>query len=202
MQIIPSSYTLSLVNKNLLIGVVLLLVLGVGGYFFMNKKPAAIVTSVPTSLKDLLAANLPQKCTFPEGTVYISGGKFRGDFSSDVSGKAVVSHMISDSKTSYIWTDGEKQGFKMTITDEAKSQAESQTEVDKNGVDVNAKLDYKCSTWLPDASLFNTPAGVEFTDFSALTAPAAAGSNSVQCAACASLTGDDKTQCLAVLNCK
>lgn len=204
MQNILNSYTLSLVNKNVLIGVVLLLVLGVGGYFFLNKKtsvstPAQTQTSGPTSLKDLLAANLPQKCTFPEGTVYISGGKFRGDFSSDVSGKAVVSHMISDSKTSYIWTDDQKQGFKMTISDEVK--AEGQTEVDKNGVDVNAKLDYKCSTWLPDSSLFNTPSGVEFTDFSALIAPADSGSNSVQCAACASLTGDDKTQCLAVLNC-
>ena len=202
MQIIYGLYTIDLVNKNIVIGVVVLLVLGAGGYLFMNKKSPTsntqTQTSGPTSLKDLLDANLPQKCTYPEGTVYISGGKFRGDFTSDVSGKAVTSHMISDSTTSYIWTDDQKQGFKMTIDADAK--AEAQTETDNSGVDVNEKLDYKCGAWLPDASLFNTPSGIEFTDFSALTAPT--GSGSVQCAACASLTGDDKTQCLAVLNCK
>jgi len=182
------------VNKNIAIGVVALLLLGVGGYFFMNKKSSApTFVSAPTSLKDLLAANLPQKCTFPEGTVYISGGKFRGDF-------APNSHMISDSKTSYIWTDDQKQGFKMTI--DASTEADVQTEAPDGAVDVNEKLDYKCSTWLPDASVFALPSGVDFTDFSALTTPSASGGNSVQCTACASLTGDDKTQCLAVLNCK
>ncbi len=129
----------------------------------MNKKtPAPAQTSGPTSLKDLIAANIPQKCTFPEGTVYISGGKFRGDFVPN-------SHMISDSKTSYIWTDDQKQGFKMTVDADAKTEA--QTEAAKEAVDVNAKLDYKCGAWLPDASMFNTPAGIEFTDFSNLTIP-------------------------------
>ncbi|KKT77471.1 MAG: hypothetical protein UW73_C0019G0006 [Microgenomates group bacterium GW2011_GWB1_44_8] len=196
LQSICNLYTIALVNKNLLIGVGVLLLLGVGGYLFMNKKSSPATqtqTSGPTSLKDLIVANIPQKCTFPEGTVYISGGKFRGDF-------APNSHMISDSKTSYVWTDDQKQGFKMTIDADAK--AEAQAESDNGGVDVNEKLDYKCGAWLPDASMFNLPSGVDFTDFSALTAPAASGSTSVQCAVCASLTGDDKTQCLAVLNCK
>ena len=131
------------------------------------------------SLKDLLASGVAQKCTYTttmdtgstEGTTYISGGKIRGDFSTTVSGKTTQSHMISDSKTSYVWTEGEKTGFKTTISEADTSEANSNDTPSNysgstTGADLSQKADYKCAAWVVDGSVFTPPATVKFTDLS------------------------------------
>lgn len=170
----------------------------------------------PKSLKDLLSAGIAQKCTFSttdesgtsEGVTYVSGGKVRADFSSTVEGKVVKSHMISDGKTNYIWTDGEKTGFKMTVEQTSTTESDvpsSSTDTSVSSqVDLNEKADYKCSAWIADDSLFTPPSDVEFQDFSDIFKPqpsTSAGSGTSQCAYCSSLSGEDKTQCLTALNC-
>jgi hypothetical protein len=205
-------------KKSLIVVIVaIVLALGVGGYFVLGRKASQGTGSSsdsPKSLKDLLSSGVAQKCTFSnkedsnssEGTTYVSGGKVRGDFTTVTSNKTVKSHMISDGTTSYIWTDGEKTGFKMTVT---KSDDETETSpVDKTSeesVDLNQKADYKCSAWVVDGSFFTPPSDVKFTDFSQMLNPTPAsgakGGSSQQCAYCANLSGDDKTQCLKALNC-
>src|SRR3989338_9735133 len=91
-------------NKSLVIIGVILLILAVGGAFVvMNKKTSPAGTSLipqtqtgsqesgmKATLKDLLAKNIPQKCTFSDknddydmsGTMYIAGSRSRGDFNS------------------------------------------------------------------------------------------------------------------------
>lgn len=211
-------------NKKVLVAVVLLL-LAVGGYFgytkFMGGKVPGVpgTSSGPKSLKDLLSAGVAQKCTFSstsesgssEGTTYISGGKVRGDFTTVASGKTMVSHMISDGKTSYIWTDGEKNGFKMTVSDQptatgAKTDYTGGSSTN-SAADLNQQADYKCSGWVTDGSYFTPPTTVTFTDFSQMyaptsNAPSQGSGSSSQCSYCNSLTGDDKTQCLTALKCK
>ncbi len=210
-----------MMKNKAVIAVVVILLLGVGGYFYFNKsrnvETAGGISSGVKSLKELLASGVPQKCTFAsddesgktEGTSYIAGGKVRADFTSTINAKTTVSHMISDNKTSYIWTDGDKTGFKMTITETDTNATDSpvtgETASQGNEADLDQKSDYKCSVWVPDNSMFTPPADVKFTDFSEMfkPSPATSGSgSSQQCSICDSLKGDDKTSCLSALNCK
>jgi len=173
-------------SKGLIIAVVVILLLA-GGYFLMNKKgPATSPTTSDTSttetssgsksLKDLLSAGIAQKCTYSttsegtttEGTSYIAGGKMRGDFTNTTSGKTTVSHMISDGKTSWIWTEGETTGFKMTVEEPTAGETPSSQTTVEGGVGWDDKFDYKCSAWVTDGTFFTPPSNVKFTDFSEL----------------------------------
>ncbi len=212
--------------KNKAVLIIVLLLLGVGAYFgytkFLGGKLPGSSGSMMEeggmkSLKDLLSSGVAQKCTYStadesgnsEGVTYVSGGKVRGDFTTVASGKTMTSHMISDGKTSYVWSDGEKNGFKMTVTEEATGDVEtdySDTSTSSQA-DLNQQADYKCSGWVVDGSVFTPPTTVTFTDFSQMYAPASAApaqggsGDSSQCSYCNALTGDDKTQCLTALKC-
>jgi len=136
-----------------------------------NATPAANSSAAPQSLKDLLAFGGSQKCTFSDsgssGTFYVSGGKARGDFSSTVAGKTEMTHMIMDGQISYVWVDGQKQGFKMSASDMASAQSSAPAAAPK-AVDANKKMDYSCSPWAADSTMFALPAGVQFMDMSAM----------------------------------
>lgn len=213
-------------NKKVLyavIAVIVLLLVG-GAVFVMStkNKPATTPSTTtgtvtnkvqeptkagPKSLKDLLTAGVPQKCTFKdvsdqvnmEGTSYIAGGKMRGDFSTTVEGKTSTGHSIFDGKTSYVWMDGTSTGFKMEVDPSVTSTPESSTQ---QGLDLNKTLDYSCGVWIVDQSLFNPPEDVTFTSFAVPnTSGSPTGGNQNLCASCDSLTGDQKTQCLTALKC-
>lgn len=128
---------------------------------------AATPATKASSLKDLLALGTSQKCTYSDngsqGTFYVSGGKSRGDFTSTVAGKSTGGHMIADGKTSYVWMDGEKQGFKMSLDASAQQQANAPAS-QSQGVDVNKQMDYSCQAWSADNSMFTMPSGIEFVD--------------------------------------
>ncbi len=220
-----------IVNKNLIyiaVAVIVLLLIGVGGFFLMNRNsastpnqqvvtnPQKTVTPAPTqnapvmkTLKDLLLANIAQKCTFQDssgsanisGSSYIAGGKVRSDFTSNSAGTAVSGHMIVDGKTSYVWMDGQTTGFKMSF-DPAST---SSTTNSQQGVDANKAMNYNCSPWSVDSSLFTPPAAVKFTDFGTVAVPPKTGTSSPsagsQCSACDSLTGQAQTQCRTALKC-
>lgn len=126
------------------------------------------------SMKDLLISGKSQKCTFTQtasgsqssGTVYIADGKIRGDFESAASaagGTNMQSHMITDGNTSYVWTSGMSQGFKMSTVQSAPSGS-----AQKQAVDYNQALDYACAPWNPDQSMFMLPQGITFTDMNAM----------------------------------
>jgi len=139
-----------------------------------NTAPANSVQHTDTSLKALLASGTSQKCSYSdsgsEGVFYLSGGKSRGDFTTTVSGKTTASHMISDGKTSYIWMDGQPQGYKMSLEVNASTnqQANSTAASAQQGVDVNKTMNYDCQAWSADNSMFNLPSGIEFVDFAAM----------------------------------
>lgn len=215
-------------SKKIIIAIVVIILFLLGGAAFVmsmkKKSPVAPATTSitqtttnkvedstatgPKSLKDLLAAGVPQKCTFKDlsnsvdmqGTSYISGGKVRGDFSTTVEGKTTSGHSIFDGKTSYVWMDGTSTGFKMEIDPSLTTAPESNNQ---QGLDLNKSIDYSCSPWLTDQSLFNPPEDVTFTSFSVPTTSAGGptGGNSSLCASCNSLTGEQKTQCLTALKC-
>lgn len=214
-------------KKMILIIAAVLFLLGGLYYFFIYSKgagplgPGQAGNGGPKSLKDLLTSGVAQKCEFSttddsgtsEGVTYISGGKMRGDFSSTYSGKKTLSHMIVDGKTNYIWTDGEKTGFKTTIEDDDSSDIPATDpatgQFSTQGADLDQKADYKCSAWVVDGSYFTPPSNVTFSDLSEMfkapsgenPVPGAGGGASGQCSVCDSLDGEDKTSCLSALGC-
>lgn len=200
-------------NKKVILIVVVLILFLIGGYFFLTKKPALVVApgttqepdTSPSSLKELISKGIAQSCTYSNevssGTVYVSGEKVRGDFNTTIDGKITKSHMIVEGNTSYLWSDGQASGIKMTFDASATPSAEGATT--PVGFDAGANMNYKCGAWIVDSSVFTLPTDVKFMTFET-TAPGAspvAGSNPSQCSYCDSLTGDSKTQCLTSLKC-
>jgi hypothetical protein len=167
--------------------------------------------SSPKSIKDLLTAGISQKCTYSyfegkvssEGTTYVSGGKVRGDFRTTVDNKSTTGHTIYDGKTSYVWMDGERDGFKMEIDLEDMETGESATTNQQQTVDLNKSLDYDCSLWSAQESVFDPPSDVTFSGFTIPSTNQDNPSDNSQdyCDSCNSLSGDQKAQCLSALNC-
>lgn len=172
------------------------------------------------TLKDLFAMTTSQTCTFTNtdgdsatGTVYVSGGKVRSDFSTSASEEAgQAMHMIVKDQTSYLWGDAlQGKGIKMAFAsmessaDTAKSSSQKST-----SLNTNQAVKYSCKPWVVDASVFELPAGVEFSDFGAAMQQqiqsaqqgASMSGVSAQCAQCAALSGDAQAQCKAALQCK
>ena len=199
-------------NKKAIIIAVVLVLLLVGGYFIMkgrSKTPLTTGTSQeessPASLKDLISKGIAQSCTYnnegSNGKFYVSGDKVRGDFETTVDGNVTKSHMIIDGNTSYIWSDGEKSGIKMTF-DASATPSGSTTTSPGGSFDTAANMNYKCSVWVVDSSVFTLPVGVQFMSFGTPSGVSpGTGSSSSQCSYCESLTGDSKAQCLSALKC-
>lgn len=214
--------------KKIILGVIVLLVLLVGGVLLNRAKPTSEVadstaaatlaetqtspTTQNTSLKNLLAMNKSQKCTFDteysSGTTYISSGKMRGDFSAKAGGQTQITHMIADGQTSYMWMEGQTTGYQMNFS--AMQGNTTKGEVNNTGqvnVDPSQSMNYNCSNWPTDASVFALPKNIQFTDMSAMMdtyqtpptiAPIPGNDNMDQMtAACNKLPEPAKTQCLA-----
>ncbi len=200
------------------VGVIVLLLIGAGAYLVMSKsstpatplqtvntqnEPAQSAQNAPAlkSLKDLLTAGVAQKCTYQDtstaanvsGTTYISAGKVRSDFTSVTSNITISGHMVADGKTSYVWMDGQTTGFKMAFDQASTASAGSA----QQGVDANKAMNYSCSAWVVDNTLFTPPTSVKFTDLGALTVPSADS----QCSTCNALSGEAQTQCKTALKC-
>lgn len=166
---------------------------------------SAAETSIETgSIKSLIAAGENQQCTFKsneqdaetDGTMYLSGGKMRGDFAIDANGTKTSSHMIYDGTTGYVWMDGQVMGFKMSL------DANSQTTDKSQSIDPNKNYEFNCGRWSVDNSKFEIPAGIQFSEMPALPSGSAGASGSadtkaVQQAVCNNLPEPAKAQCLA-----
>ena len=185
-------------TTRIIIAVVVILILIVGLYFVFGKKSSnplqsvqksvqnkvAQMTNQKMSLSDFFSLAGSKKCTFSDktnnssGTVYIGNGEMRGDFQSTDNGKATASHMINDGKYVYMWTDGQKSGYKMS-TDIVKKEAaqvtlspdnsgSSETQPSSGPVNMNQQADYSCGGWSVDTSMFTLPQGITFTDYSSM----------------------------------
>jgi len=219
-------------KKLIIIVLAILILLGGFVYLFTSKKnpevkaptvstqtsevsPIPAATTQNKSLKELMAAGVTQKCTFTKNencnsntvTVYIDNGKIRGDIDSVTADKTVNSHMIVQGTTTYFWMEGQKTGFKIALN--TNPQATGQPQAQNTGVNPDEKVDYNCTSWSADQSMFTLPTDVIFSDFGkkvipSLTVPKAGSKTpdtTDKCAACNYLTGDAKAQCLTALNC-
>ncbi len=178
-------------NTPLIIGIIVILLLGVAGYFFMQNRDATSMIgsnekkmvsneqSGMMTLKELMALGKSQMCTFSysgpngttEGTSYIANNNVRTDFKgTDPNGKSYEGGMIMDGSYAYSWTTETKQGIKMPITETMEQEidkAQQQKDIyNPQYVDADAKTDYKCSNWNTDSSKFTPPSDITFMDMS------------------------------------
>lgn len=212
-------------NKGILIAIAVIVLIGGAIGFTMMNKPKTATPETPTntetsngtmevkSLRDLWTLGNNQTCTFSDtttgnnGVVYVSSGSMRGDFTSMVNGTSTDSHMIVAGDAMHMWVDGQPSGFKSSLTQ--LENLGSNPSAPKT-VDLDQQVDYDCNSWSVDASKFAVPSDIEFMDMSAMmeSMPPTMMDNgtnttptSDQCAACDSLSGTYKTQCLQALNC-
>lgn len=201
--------------------VIFLIALGLGGFFLMSKKTVTpetkkVITKQTTpkkpvpemkSIKDLLVSGAPQQCSYTDatttanisGTSYIAAGKIRGDFTTTTDKTTTTGHMIIDGKTSYLWMDGQTTGFKMSFDPTSVATPSAK---ESQGIDPNKAMNFTCSGWTVDSSVFVPPATIKFTDAAALMAPKAGTTTPVnQCVTCAALSGEAADQCKAALKC-
>lgn len=162
-------------NTNALIGLVALIaVVGGGVWFFSNKNTEPMsddsqeMTSGAGTFAELMAHTGSWKCDVTTsqaqapstGTAYISDGKVRADFTSEVNGSSVTSHMISADGYVYTWSDAYPQGMKMMIPEGETTANDSAP----TGIPADENVDYSCSLWLADAGMFTPPASVSFME--------------------------------------
>ena len=191
------------------------------GFIFMNRlnktAPAVVTQTSPTpaaqttvavahkaetvqgTMKSLITAGKSEVCTYTNGindttvngTMYVSGGKMRGDFTAVNVGKneKVNSHMIvTDAQTAYAWTDLTNRGMKISLTTTTATSAAANS----GSPDLNKQVQFSCQAWTPDSSLFVTPSNVTFYSIDTSTA----------CAACANLSDQAKEVCKTQLHCQ
>jgi hypothetical protein len=209
--------------------IVVILLLG-GGYFLSKSKNTtpstsntATASATPEAsggqtMAQLLTMGGNKKCTFEvngsgggstKGTLYISDANVKGDIVMTTStGKIQTNHIIRVGDQNYIWGDTFPGGIKMklSINDLTNNAQASQT------FNPNTKANFNCVTWNVDQSAFFPPTNIKFIDVGSMmgTTPTGASNgesrttqpNNYQCAACAALTGDNKTSCMTIYHCQ
>jgi len=206
------------------LGVVAVIV--IAGAFLMNRQNVPLTTNnssensvildetveqaqAPQSLRDLMDLSANQMCTFSDeagnsGTVYIGGGKMRGDFVSTMNDQAPGTHMVLNNSNIYTWFDGGEEGFKVSLAEIEKLS--NFGEDDQKSVNLDEPKNFDCSPWTVDNSMFNLP-DIEFRDLGSLTAPgttengATGDMKAIQCGACNSLPAENQEQCRQILGC-
>jgi len=231
-------------RNQLIVVIIIVFILLVGGGLFLSKHSMSPSQAGQTansatqqsgtqkkSLFDFFSMAGSQKCTFSDqtsnssGTVYISSGKMRGDFQSADNGKTNSSHMINDGQYVYFWSDGQNNGYKMSLTTIKQQESQVTTSPQSNsseqtpsqGVNMKQQSNYSCGPWSEDASMFTVPTNVTFTDYSSMMQGAGTGAaaqsgaapqgmtsqqKQQECAACNQVpAGSMRNQCLAQLHC-
>lgn len=172
-------------NKNILIGVVVVVLVAVGAFFMVgrtspelsnNMQPAGETTNtVPNpsgktagTLATLLAMGTVKcdvliKNAEMNGTaiVYVAGGKMRNEITANGPQGEMHMTMINDTKNIYTWGDALPQGIKMPVTNATTPSSEGRID---QGLPTDTPVEYSCAPWSEDASKFVPPSSVSFME--------------------------------------
>ncbi len=179
--------------KNILIVIVILALLGVGGYFYLTSRgmmPKAPIGSgnktgggVFTSIKDALSKSLSLKCVYKdekgiETTTYIKGGAVRIIMQAG-SDPNQPNNIIMKDKKMYMWSDTSKTGFVYTLEEpkdvtpfptvkEEKPEDKTGGNQEESVLETIEKYKDACKSEVVADSMFAVPTDVNFQDMSAL----------------------------------
>lgn len=184
--------------------VLLVVLLAIGGYFYMTNKKTDTPQSSMTQVKEAtewaaaIASGKPTLCTMTKGeekTEYlILGKKMKATMATMVESTKMTSYMVNDEKYLYMWEDGKNMGTKMAIPteEEAKKMEEQVKEYTNNTPetpDFNSESGFdslendgytiNCDKSAATDADFVPPQSVKFNDLSEMTkaipSPNAAG---------------------------
>jgi len=134
-------------------------------------------TTLATSLKDLLTGGKEEKCTWTaedssnsNGTLYVSGKKFKQEINITDSKTNTVNQLysLSDGTSIYSWGSvmGTK-GFKISLTEMETLATNAATGTpSQTTVDLNKQYRYQCQPWTASDNDFVLPTNITFTDVS------------------------------------
>lgn len=165
-----------------MIGLVVgVLVLGGGVWYLAKQAPAPTAgneaavgqnAGMPStgsgSIASLMAMGGDYECTVSitaaqtptTGTIDLSGGKMYGAFTTSVSGTTVHAYMVNDGTYVYSWSDVAPQGVRVPVSSTPNGEEQAQA-----GFDPNTAVDYSCTAWTPDPSVFVPPASMTFVTY-------------------------------------
>jgi hypothetical protein len=136
--------------------------------------------------------------------VYVSGKKMHAQFTTSVAGQSMTTNVINTGSENFIWGKSAMGDMAMKFAvdpEQADAQSAQQFNLDQ---DVN----YKCSPWRFDETMFEPPADIKFSDMSAMMKQAMPSSVDMesfanqQCVACAQIgDGNAKQECLLKFQC-
>lgn len=212
------------------IGIAIIAVIGLGVYLFSNSKKNSgnqeiVDTTKPMQLTELLMIQGAHKCTFSntndisesQGIWYVSDGKGRGDFETNIMEtssvpKTIKSHMIVVDGFTYLWTDGMQQGTKVSLKDTPQDISENTVSSEVAENEFNNTYEFSCESWKIDTSVFILPTDIHFVDIQGMmdksvdsmnVSKGNIGTESLkekQCALCEQ-AGSGREQCLQALGC-
>ena len=169
--------------KTILIVILVVVLIGLGAYFWKNSNQTPIVppieggtaTAIPGagtaasaggifsgSLAELAARGGSYICTFNHqsalansaGTIYVSGPRIRGDFLSQLKTMSIESHMIEKDGYAYTWSPITPSGLKMKVRVGA---APGVGAIPSQYADANQAYSFHCDKWATDEAKFATP---------------------------------------------
>ena len=208
-------------KKKIIIIIALVIVLILAFLFIKKPAPTTSITqtgnpetatgsgveSVKSTLLDLAKSGKSAQCTFAvsgsegssSGTTYVSGSKsFTTIKVVSNNGIEIEANSIMDGGWLYSWRVGTTNGTKINI-DDIKSQTNPSSSIEANAA--NTSVDYKCSPWTVDNSVFTIPSDVQFTDLTQTLKQLPTG-DSKFCALCEKAGSADKVAaCKKSLNC-
>lgn len=173
-----------------------------------------------TSLAALMGLGQSVECSYQKtdedgtqsGTIYLAGGKMRGDLQITSSDGTYPMKMINDGSYQYLWGGplGETQGMKMANT----AGRSGRSPHGQHGPDMEEPMDYQCKPWAVDASLLQVPQDVQFMEMGQMMpagmAEAMSGSGAphggmdmkaVHCAACDQAPAEEQAECRQMFGC-
>lgn len=222
-------------NKKLglLVVLVVLLVVVAGALFVMGKRNAP--ATVPTentqepvvqapkgtgTLLTLAALQGDYQCAFsyttPEGMSmsgmsYLSGGKMRGTYDMQQPDGNFAMNVIRDSEFTYTWGEGPQGAMAVKFKNDAMPSATGSENATGTSPQASfeQEVEYECTAWGVDASVFTPPADVTFMDLSTMMTEGiriedegtSFTGDADQCASCESLPAEAQQACLEALSC-
>jgi hypothetical protein len=153
-----------------------------GAYLYSQKSPEkpeqtaataeennAEKSSVAGTLKEIINSGQTQQCNFShentEGVAYISGSKMRTDMNiTDENGKKSTIYVIRNGDENYIWGSEfpNNTGLKMTMSIDELAENDAANQY----LDMDKKVDYKCSAWSENSAILTPPQNITFNDLS------------------------------------
>ncbi len=175
-------------NKKILVGVVVLLLLASGAYAMKTKQSTnpgpqteSQAMGEAAEFAKAMESGKPTTCVMTKSEdsmeYHLKGKMMAANITAMAESKSTRSHMINDEKYLYMWTDDSKQGSKMSLavpspsipstTDYSQSAREFDSEADYDQLK-NEGYTINCKAGTFSDSVFTPPSNIEFIDPSAM----------------------------------